>query len=47
MLAAFATDMNLADTDFFEIRHDVAEDGMLRKQLGAWHRRSTSAKAHR
>lgn len=32
LLASFATDMNLANADFFEIRRDVAEDGVLRKR---------------
>jgi hypothetical protein len=30
--ASFATDMNLANADFFEIRRDVAKDGVLRKR---------------
>ncbi|WP_310726210.1 DUF6924 domain-containing protein [Streptomyces sp. N2A] len=32
LLASFATDMNLANADFFEIRRNVAEDGVLRKR---------------
>ncbi|MEV7384296.1 DUF6924 domain-containing protein [Streptomyces lydicus] len=32
LLASFAADMNLANADFFEIRRNVAEDGVLRKR---------------
>ncbi|UXY32377.1 DUF6924 domain-containing protein [Streptomyces sp. HUAS TT20] len=31
LLSAFAAQMNLANSDFFEIRREVGEDGVLRK----------------
>ncbi|MEU9620966.1 MULTISPECIES: hypothetical protein [unclassified Streptomyces] len=32
LLVSFAADMNLANADFFEIRRNIAEDGVLRKR---------------